>query len=182
MVADMPRVQRGITRWTLICTMLLGGITYFLGAAQVTYGLFFGVFLAVINFRVITLILDFSLRKVSPDIARVMSFVGYHVRFWLLVIILYLVIPRTPFLFTVGIFMGFLLPKIIMGIFVVAYTDDEWWNRKVESKVSTATVVKKKGEEEGLRFPGLDFDDKYKSGESFKGDDEFEDSDWGLKL
>lgn len=182
MAVDMPRVQRGITKWTLICTILLSGITYLLGAAQVTYGLFFGVFLAVINFKVITLILDFSLRKASPDIARVMSFVGYHVRFWLLVIILYLVIPRTPYLFTVGIFLGFLLPKIIMGIFVVAYADDEWWNIKFESEASTATVIKKKGEEEGLRFPGLDFDDKYKCDESLKGDDKFEDSDWGLKL
>ena len=179
---DMPQVQRGITKWTLICTILLGGITYLMGAAQVTYGLFFGVFLAVINFRVITFILDFSLRKASPDIARVMSFVGYHVRFWLLVVILYYVILRTPFLFTVGIFLGLLLPKIILGVFVIAYADDEWWNKKFESEVIAATVSKKKGEDEGLRFPGLDFDDKYKCDEKLKGDNEFEDSDWGLKL
>lgn len=181
MAVDMPRVQRSITKWTLIVTILLGGVTYLLGAEQVTYGLLFGVFIAVLNFRVISFILDFSLRKASPDIARVISFVGYHVRFWLIVVILYLVIPRAPFLFTVGIFLGFLLPKMIMGVFVVIYTDDEWWNRKVESTGSTATVVRKKGGQEGLRFPGLDFDDRFKGDDRFK-DDENEDSDWGLKL
>jgi len=179
MAVDMPQVQRGMTKWTLITTVLLGVVTYLFGVKHLTYGLIFGVILMVLNFKVISVILDYSLRKTSPDFARIISFVSYHVRFWLIVMILYFVIPRTPFLFTVGIFMGFLLPKMIMGIFVVRYADDEWWNRKTQSRPDEIAVARKKAREEGLRFPGLDFDDRYKNDPRF--DDDDEDSDWGLK-
>lgn len=162
MAVDTPQVQRRITLWALIASTLVGGITYICGIKQFAYGLGFGVILCVINYRVISVILDVAFRFTSPGLARVISFVSYHVRFWLIVIILYIVIPKTHYLFGVGTFAGILIPKIVMGVFVVLHTDDEWWNQKVDSSMPhDEAVVRKKDEPEGLRFPGLDFDERF---------------------
>ncbi len=179
MAVDTPKVQRGIAKWTLVASSLLGGLTYLLGAKQFAYGLGFGVVLTIVNYKVVAVILDVAMKAASPGIARVISFVSYHVRFWLIVIILYIVIPKTHYLFGVGTFAGILLPKMIMGVFVVLHTDDEWWNKEVETQQAPpeGTVIKKKGEEEeGLRFPGIDFDER------FKNDQRFNDSNGNLKL
>ncbi len=177
MAVDTPQVQRGIAKWTLIATLLIGGLTYYFGKEQFAYGLGFGVVLSIVNYKVVAVILDVAMRAASPGLARVISFVSYHVRFWLIVIVLYLVIPRTHFLVGVGTFAGILLPKMIMGVFIVKHTDDEWWNKQTEvSRPITNVVVPKEDQEAGLRFPGLDFDD------TFKNDSRFEDSEGNLKL
>jgi len=163
MAVDTPEVQRGIAKWSFVVIILVSGITYFAGIKQFTYGLLFGFGLCIINYRIVGFILEIAFRLASADLARVISFAGYHVRFWLIVIILYLVIPRTHYLFGLGAFVGLLLPKMIMGVFVVMHTDDEWWNKEVETSGPTGeTVEKKKGDEEPIRFPGLDFDDRFK--------------------
>jgi len=115
-----------------------------------------------------------AFKMASPDLARVISFASYHVRFWLIVIILYIVIPKAHYLFAVGTFMGLLLPKMIMGVYVVLYTDEEWWNKEAKSPESSsdeAKTEKPKGLEEGIRFPGLDFDETYRSDPRFNNRD-----------
>ena len=176
MAVDTPRVQRGIAKWTLVATILIGAGTYLFGVKQLAYGLVFGVVVSVVNLRVVSVILDVATRAASPNIARVISFVGYHVRFWLIVIILYIVIPHTHYLFGVGTFLGILLPKVIMGVFVVLHTNDEWWNQATELAPPTTGVVVPKKDQEGLRFPGLDFDDQFKTNTGF------EDSERDLRL
>lgn len=136
MVADKPQVQRKVNKWILIITLSIGSVTYLFGAKNFTYGLGFGVVLCVINYKVIGKILDIAFRMASPDLARILSFVGYHVRFWIIVIILYLIIPKTHYLFVVGTFAGILLPKIIIVATMLLSTDDEWWNQEVESESS----------------------------------------------
>ncbi|PKM82205.1 MAG: hypothetical protein CVU89_06065 [Firmicutes bacterium HGW-Firmicutes-14] len=168
MAVDTPQVQRGIAKWTFLTTFIIGVVTYLLGAKQFSFGLVFGVVLSVINYRVISVILDVAFRTASADLARVISFASYHVRFWLIVIILYIVIPRTHYLFGVGTFAGILLPKMIMGVYVVKSTDEEWWARPKETDAQPdeeihKPVMKKKDEPDMIRFPGLDFDDRYKN-------------------
>ena len=174
MAVDTPQVQRGIGKWSLLATILIGGLAYFFGLRQLTYGLVFGVGLCLINYKVVGVILDVAFKMASPDLARVISFASYHVRFWLIVIILYIVIPKAHYLFAVGTFMGLLLPKMIMGVYVVLYTDEEWWNKEAKSPESSsdeAKTEKPKGLEEGIRFPGLDFDETYRSDPRFNNRD-----------
>jgi hypothetical protein len=125
MSVDTPQVQCKIAIWSAIPAVLMAAISYFLGIKLFGYGVLFGGFLSMLNLIIVGKLLDVALRKASPDLARVVSFVGYHVRFWLIVIILYLVIPRAHYLFGVGTFFGILLPKMVMGIFVVLYSDKE---------------------------------------------------------
>lgn len=166
MAVDTPQVQRAITKWTVLVTILIGGVAYILGARTLAQGIAFGVVVSVVNYRIVSIIIHIAFKMSSPDLAKVLSFAGYHVRFWLLVVILYLVIPRTPYFFGVGTFVGLLIPKIIMGVFVVTHTNDEWWSRKVTNKAqeeeSKEAAYKPKDQTEGLRFPGLDHDDRFR--------------------
>ncbi|MBU7007360.1 hypothetical protein [Phosphitispora fastidiosa] len=174
MAVDTPRVQRGIAKWSLLATILIGGISYFFGLKQLAFGLVFGVGLCIINYRVVSVILDVAFKLASPDLARVISFASYHVRFWLIVIILYIVIPRTHYLFALGTFMGLLLPKMIMGVYVVRYTEEEWWNNEAEAPQADSAEVeveKPKDLPEGIRFPGLDFDERYQADPRFNDPD-----------
>ncbi|MFZ5641402.1 MAG: hypothetical protein ACOY4Q_12050 [Bacillota bacterium] len=191
MAVDTPQVQRGIAKWTLIVSVLIGGLAYILGARTFAYGLAFGVVVSIVNYRVVGLIIHIALRAASPDLAKVLSFAGYHVRFWILVVILYLVIPRAPFYFGVGTFVGILVPKMIMGVFVVMHTEDEWWSKKPSEAVDetpAGIACKPKDKDEGLRYPGLDYDDRFKGDDSFKRkenpfqdiDEKFEDPDGWL--
>ncbi len=170
MAVDTPRVQRKIAKWTALATILIGGITYFLGIKQFTYGLVFGVVLCIINYRVISLILEVAFRSASPDLARVISFASYHIRFWVIVIILYIIIPRTHYLFVIGTFLGILLPKMIMGVVVVLHTGDREEIKKPEPVETELHEVHRI--EEGLRFPGLDFDERFCNDPRFKDPDQ----------
>lgn len=140
MATDWPWVQRGTTIWTLIAAALIGGVTYFLDARQITYGLVFGVVLAVVNYRVIGAILDITIRFASPVAGKFISFLGYHVRFWIIVVLLYIVIPKTGYLFAVGTFIGFVIPKVVMGIFLVISANKEWWTPEKLLKPADSTT------------------------------------------
>jgi hypothetical protein len=182
MAVDTPQVQRGIAKWTIILSAVIGGLAYILGARMFAYGLAFGVVVSIVNYRVVGLIIHIAFRAASPDLAKVLSFAGYHVRFWILVVILYLVIPRAPFYFGVGTFVGILLPKMIMGAFVVIHSEDEWWSKKPTEAVGetapTGTACKPKDKDEGLRYPGLDNDDRFKgSGVFARKENPFQDID-----
>ncbi len=174
MAVDTPRVQRGIAKWSLLATILIGGLAYLFGLKQLAYGLVFGVGLCIINYRVVGVILDVAFKMASPDLARVISFASYHVRFWLIVIILYIVIPRTHYLFAIGTFIGLLLPKMIMGVYVVLNTEEEWWKTEAENAEPVSgnvEVEKPKDLPEGIRFPGLDFDERYQADPRFNDTD-----------
>ncbi len=176
MAVDTPRVQWTIAKWTVGVTLLIGGLSYILGGKTFAYGLVFGVVVSIVNYRVVGIIIDIAFRATSPDLAKVLSFAGYHVRFWILVVILYLVIPRSPFYFSVGTFVGLLIPKMIMGVVVVMDTRDKRWDPKTPAaapppRISEGAVNKPKEEQEGLRFPGLDYDDRFKDT-----DDRFKDT------
>lgn len=166
MAVDTPQVQRGIAIWTILASSLIGGLAYILGARALAKGLAFGVVVSIVNYRIVGIIIHIAFKMASPDLAKVLSFAGYHVRFWILVVILYLVIPRTPFYFGVGTFIGLLIPKIIMGVFVVMNTNEEWWSKRASDEVleqkPAESVNKPKGQEEGLRYPGLDHEDSFR--------------------
>lgn len=165
MAVDRPEVQRGITKWTLLGSLLIGGITFLLGYKLFVWGLFFGVGLMVLNYRVLGALLDKALAAAVPDMARVLSFVGYHARFWIIVVVMYLVIPKAGFQFGVGSFAGILLPKVIMGIVIVANGNDEWWHN---TKPAEKAPVDGNKRDDGIRFPGLDFDERYKKSDADK--------------
>ncbi|KNZ68405.1 ATP synthase I [Thermincola ferriacetica] len=168
MAIDTPEVQRGITKWTFIIAIFIEGITYFAGFRSFAYGLAFGVGLMILNYRVVSIILNKAFKSALPDLAKVLSFASYHIRFWIMVIIMYLVIPKAGFQFGVGSFFGILLPKIVMGVFVVINTKEEWWCNATPADKAPLTGKKR---DDGLRFPGLDFDERFKNQEFKEPDD-----------
>jgi len=66
-------------------------------------------------------------RLASPDLGRVIGFALYHLRFWFIVLILFITIPNAELDFVVGTFAGILIPKMIMGYYVTANMEQEWW-------------------------------------------------------
>lgn len=165
MTVDTPQTQRRIAKWTLAAAIPLGGLTYLLGMKTFAYGLGFGVVLSIVNYRVIGVILDVAFRLTSHDTAKIISFLSYHIRFWLIVLVLYIVIPNTGFGFAVGTFAGILLAKIVMGVFVVLAPSEELDKKIAVTK--TTTTEHRQVRDEGLRFPGLDFDDRFKNDPRF---------------
>lgn len=160
MATDWPWVQRGTTIWTLIAAALIGGVTYLLDEEQITYGLGFGVIIAVVNYRVIGAILNITLRFASPNVSKFLSFLGYHVRFWIIVVLLYIVIPKTGYLFAVGTFIGFVIPKVVMGIFLVISANKEWWTpEKLLKQADSSAPAEEAKTQQKPGPPGPDHDE-----------------------
>ncbi len=59
----------------------------------------------------------------------------------------------------VGTFLGILLPKMIMGVIVVLHTGDREQIKR--PKPAETELHEVHNIDEGLRFPGLDFDERY---------------------
>lgn len=172
MAVDTPEVQRSIVKRTIVCGVPIAVVTYVLGYRPFVYGLIFGIAIMAFNYRILGVILDKALATAVPGMARVLSFVSYHVRFWIIVIVMYLVIPRQGFQFGIGSFVGLLLPKMMMGVVILKNSNEEWWRKAKPAEKAPLEGVKR---DDGIRFPGLDFDERYK-------EDAFDDTDDRLKL
>lgn len=140
--------QQQIVVSILAAATIIGTVTYLLDSKDFARGLIFGVLLTLINYWVVGLILKFAFRRASNNVAKVISFVGYQIRFLIIVFILFLVIPRSPYWFSVGTFVGVLLPKTVMGVRLLKNMDDDWWNNKSAIPEKNApAVLESTGEE-----------------------------------
>lgn len=94
---------------------LVALVGYVMGHEGFAFGLLFSLPLAIINLKAIDKILMFAFGLSVPELVRAVAFVVYHLRFLLLVLMMYLVIPKAGYDFAIGTFSGFLLAKITLG-------------------------------------------------------------------
>ena len=119
--------QRSIASWSLAGALGIGTISFLLGKTALAAGILFSSTLMVLNFRALSLVPGIYQRFKSPHLAKTAAFACYYLRFWLVVAILYLVIPNAGYNFALGSFIGFIIPKIAMGAIVIINTGEDWW-------------------------------------------------------
>ncbi len=116
--------HRNVALMGLAAGGLIALVSYIVGNSGFAFGLLFSLPLALLNFKAIDKILQFAFGFSMPEIVKVVAFVLYHLRFAVLVIILFLVIPKTGFSFGIGTFFGFLIAKIALGGEIIRKKDD----------------------------------------------------------
>ncbi|HWI54529.1 MAG TPA: hypothetical protein VNT57_02445 [Desulfobacteria bacterium] len=134
MRVDSPSFQSNLARRSLAAGLASSAVIYILGYPQVTLGLLFGLLLMLVNWRVLSEILRFTFRFTSLQRSKMAAFVFYHLRFWTLVLIMFVVIPKTNLYFGIGTFLGLLIPKIMMGPMVYMKRSEEWWTKKFPAR------------------------------------------------
>lgn len=113
-----------VITWSLIIGGVIGICGYLLGYQWIALGMFFGLTLTLFNWRVIN---EIALNFSSSQVSKIISFLIYHLRFWVLVLILFVVIPKTNLYFGIGTFFGFSIPKLILGTILCKSESKEWW-------------------------------------------------------
>lgn len=108
-------LHRNIILPSLIIGFLVALIGYVMGQEGFALGLLFSLPLAIVNLKAIDKTLMFAFGLSVPELARAFAFVVYHLRFLILVMIMYMVIPTADYGFAVGTFIGFLVAKIALG-------------------------------------------------------------------
>lgn len=122
--------QKEITKLSMIAVLVVSGIIFLSGHSDVATGIIFGCLLIYLNYLALGFCPRVYLRFSSPYLAKAVAFIYYNARFWLIVLILYLTVPRFGFGFGVGCFIGFLIPKIAVGILVLTNRSEDWWLRR----------------------------------------------------
>lgn len=117
MSLDSIREQETITKIALVFMVLFVSIAFFMGKRWAAGGSIFGSTLAILNNHAVALIFRKAFRN-KVQVSEIILFLGYHLRFAILVLALYLVIPKTNVEFGFGTFLGFFTAKIGMGVAV----------------------------------------------------------------
>lgn len=117
-------------------SLVLGTITvtafYLIGSEWLASGTVFGIALMLLNWKALDKVLLIAFRFTSPMVMKLISFFLYHIRFLLVVFIMFLVIPKTNLYFGIGSFIGFIIPKVVLGIIILKNRSDEWWLKRVQ--------------------------------------------------
>ncbi len=129
MNVDSPEGQNCIAKWSLLIGTAACLTTYFVNY-WITLGIIFGMLLMLVNWRVLSKIIRIAFNIKKQIVAKVVAFFGYHIRFWIVVLIMFLVIPKTNMYFGIGTFLGFLIPKVVMATIVIKSKTEEWWTTK----------------------------------------------------
>ncbi|PKM82089.1 MAG: hypothetical protein CVU89_07060 [Firmicutes bacterium HGW-Firmicutes-14] len=119
--------QRTLTIWSSLAAAAVSLIVFFFGKQGMAVGIIFSCVLMVLNYWALSLVPWVYQRFRSPHWAKVAAFVYYYLRFWLLVLVLFLTVPKAGYDFGIGCFMGFLIPKITLGVIVIANKGEDWW-------------------------------------------------------
>jgi len=122
--------QKSIARWSTMAAVGISAITFMLGKTEVAVGILFSCSLMVLNYWALSLVPRIHQRFRSPHWANVAAFTYYYMRFWLIVLILFLTIPKGGYNFGLGCFIGFIIPKIAMGAIVIANSSEDWWLKR----------------------------------------------------
>lgn len=121
---NMNISHRNVALPSLVAGCLIAAVSYTLGDRGFALGLLFSLPLALLNFKAIDKVLQLAFGFSMPEVIRVVAFFLYHMRFAALVIIMFLVIPKTGFSFGVGTFVGFLIAKISLGGEIIRTGDE----------------------------------------------------------
>lgn len=127
-----PLEQKIMAKWIVILGAVFGLSTYLLGARQFAKGLILGIGLYAINYWLIDALLGYMFSLNFKAAGKLLGFLGYQVRFVILVVILYFVITRNSSMFAVGFFVAMLLAKLVMGFLIISNTGEEWWLKRAE--------------------------------------------------
>ncbi|PKM45431.1 MAG: hypothetical protein CVV03_06790 [Firmicutes bacterium HGW-Firmicutes-8] len=119
--------QRTVAKWSTIGAVGISLIVFMLGKPDVALGIVFSCSLMVLNFWTLSLIPRIYERLRNPYCGKVAAFTYYYMRFWLVVLILFLTIPKAGYDFALGCFVGFIIPKIALGAIVITNTGEDWW-------------------------------------------------------
>lgn len=99
----------------LFIGFLVALVGYVVGHSGFALGLLFSLPIAILNLKAIDKILMLAFGLEVPELVRAVAFVVYHLRFLLLVVIMYMVIPKAGYGFAIGTFSGFLIAKIALA-------------------------------------------------------------------
>ncbi len=119
--------QRRIAKWSAVISVAVGMVTFLLGQKDLTVGLFISCFLMVLNYKALSLVPWIYQRFSSPVRAKVAAFVYYYLRFWIIIIVMFVTIPRGGYAFALGCLIGFLIPKIALGAILLYGGSHDWW-------------------------------------------------------
>ena len=119
--------QKSIAKWSMAVALGVSAITLLLGKADLAVGIIFSTGLMTLNYRALSLVPWIYIRFRSSHWANVAAFTYYYMRFWLIVLILYITIPKAGYYFALGCFVGFVIPKIAMGAIVIINSGEDWW-------------------------------------------------------
>lgn len=126
-----PIKQKQLAKWILLLGTTFSFILSLMGRIEFAKGLLFGAILCVANYYIIDALLGYIISFSNDIVVKVVGFFGYHIRFWILVVILFFVITRNDSPFAFGFFAAMVLSKIVMGAVVISNTGEEWWNKRV---------------------------------------------------
>lgn len=148
-----PVSQTRIVLWSLGLGLTTGGLMYIMGYRWLLLGMFFGLLINLISWIALdkTLLMAFGFS--NPHLMRAASFVLYHVRFSGIVLIMFLVIPKTNLYFGVGTFLGFLIPKLVLGAILLRNRSEEWWLKRISPEISQGDLDIDSALERGLPEP-----------------------------
>lgn len=138
------KVQRKIALCSLVPVLAASLISYLGYTTDLALGVIFGYSLIVLNYQILSKLLYLMFRFTTTDFARVFGFVLYHMRFWIVVAILFIVIPKSELDFVIGTFAGILIPKMVMGYFVAANQEQEWWLKKTPTEQRPLNITQKR--------------------------------------
>lgn len=137
---DISINQGKVAKWSLLAGVFAEALFYLLGYHWTALGLIFGLVLILVNWVALSEILRLALRSSSPHFIKSISFLLYHLRFFLVVLIMFIVLPKTNLYFGVGTFLGCLIPKITLGVIICLDNEDEWWLKKNGSVVPSENM------------------------------------------
>ncbi|PKM83401.1 MAG: hypothetical protein CVU89_01245 [Firmicutes bacterium HGW-Firmicutes-14] len=129
--------QRDIAVGSMVLGLFVSLVSYLLFSRELAAGIMFSVVLTVANYQVLVFILSLAIgflpgaakrpAGTGVPILRQIALLLYHMRFWLIVAVLYLIIPKSSMTFVIGTLIGFIIPKFVMGAALITGRGKEWW-------------------------------------------------------
>jgi len=129
--------QRGIALRSMVLGLFTSLVSYLLFSRELAAGIMFSVVLTVANYQVLAFILSLAigflpgseknLAESGIPILRQIALLMYHMRFWIVIAVLYVIIPKSSMTFVLGTIIGFIIPKFVMGAALITGRGKEWW-------------------------------------------------------
>ena len=129
--------QNRLAKWSLLLALGISTTTAVLGKGAISLGVLFGCSLMVANYKALSLVPRIYQRLDKYLFGRIAACLYYHLRFWIFVLIMFLIIPRAGYDFVLGCFLGFVIPKIALGALVISSHGEDWWLQRSDSSVET---------------------------------------------
>lgn len=131
MEIDSSVGQTCIAKQSLFLGVFVSLGCYLLGYHWLMLGLLFGLTLMIFNWRVLSMQLRVVFDSSREPKEKLVSFLSYYIRFGCLVLVMFLIIPKTNLYFGIGTFFGSLIPNLFLAKLLWDNRSDEWWLKVV---------------------------------------------------